>query len=186
MILGFLSLKTIYVILHLLGVALGAGGAFTSDFMFFHSVKDKKIDDREIEFLKLGSRVVWLGIVILIVSGILLFSLDPVKYLNSAKFLAKMTIALVIIINGIIFHFVHMKNMIRFKNKDFSELSNYGNISKALLASGAVSSVSWISAIILGTLRFVPYSYMTIMSVYVGVLLVAIAIALLMRKKILW
>lgn len=34
MILGFLEIKTIYTILHLIGVALGAGGAYISGFLF--------------------------------------------------------------------------------------------------------------------------------------------------------
>jgi hypothetical protein len=90
----FIELKTIYVIGHIFGAILGAGGAFTSDAMFFSTIKDGKISKDELRFMKLGSKLVWTGFIILVISGILLITTDPEKYLNSSKLLVKITIVL--------------------------------------------------------------------------------------------
>ena len=39
----FINVKTLFLIAHLFGLALGAGGAFISDILFLKSVKDRKI-----------------------------------------------------------------------------------------------------------------------------------------------
>jgi len=41
-----------------------------------------------------------------------------------------------------------------------------------LILSGVVSAVSWFSALVLGTLRGLPYSYETIMAIYVTLLMI--------------
>ncbi len=167
--------KTILTIIHLFGAVLGAGGAFVSDFMFLKSVKDQNISDTEIGFLQLGGKVVWAGLFILVASGAGLYLLDMDRYLASSKFLAKTTIVGVIIANGIIVHTIHIPQIIKDK---------YVKKRLVLLVSGAISSVSWSSALVLGALRHVPYSYIHIMSVYAGFLCIAILITMFYKEKL--
>lgn len=181
---GFLDSKTLFLIVHLLGVALGAGGAFVTDAMYFMIVKDRVVTKSEICFLHLGSRIVWLGIIILVVSGLLIFALNTGKYLDSTKFIAKMAIVIVLIINGLIFHFWHLPfiesalgRKLSSANKQFKSRSVW------LYVSGAVSVISWLATIVLGGLRSVPMSALHIMGIYGAVLAVAISIALLMRHR---
>ena len=54
-----------------------------------------------------------------------------------------------------------------------------------LLISGAVSVVSWSSAIVLGMTKHLPYAYGVITLVYIGVLGAAIIAALLLKNKLL-
>ena len=89
-----MEIKVIWTILHLLGVAIGAGGAFASDFIFFQSIKDKKITETEMGFIENSSKMVWLGLFILVASGLGLFMLNPDQYLSSSKFITKMIIVL--------------------------------------------------------------------------------------------
>jgi len=185
MILGFLDLKTIYLIVHIFGVILGAGGAFTSDAMFFSTVKDGVVDKHELRFMRLGGRLVWLGILVMIISGIFLVSTDPVKYLSSSKFLVKITVVGVIIINGIIFHFLHLPFLKKHLNLKFSKSKTFIKNTSFLMASGALSMVSWITAVILGMLKHVPYTYFEILSVYITLVLVAVTGSFVTRKKIL-
>src|SRR3989338_4218171 len=98
---GFLELKTILLIVHIFGAIVGAGGAFTSDWIFLSSIKDSTINETEIRFIELGSRMVWIGLIILIISGLALFSLAPEQYLASGKFLAKMSIVGILTLNGL-------------------------------------------------------------------------------------
>ncbi|MCI0619560.1 hypothetical protein L0Y40_00795 [Candidatus Wolfebacteria bacterium] len=180
-----LDTKTIYTLLHILGAVLGAGGAFMSDAMFFSCIKDKKITTTELRFLRLGSTMVWIGLIVLIVSGVLLFSLDPIRYLESSKFLVKMTVVLVILVNGLFFHYMHIPRIERHRGVDFSTSHEFKKHSSTLVASGAISLISWLVALILGSLRSIPYSYAEGMGIYLGVLMIGIAIALTSKKRIL-
>jgi hypothetical protein len=182
----FLDIKTIYLILHVFGAILGAGGAFMSDIMFFSTVKDGVINKEELRFMQLGGKVVWTGLLILIISGILLFYTDPVLYSNSQKFLVKVSIVVIILINGIIFHTIHMPHLKKHQEIEFAKSKTFRDRANSVMISGAISMTSWIATIILGMLKIVPYSYLQILSVYLGFLAVAMIGALLMKNKILF
>jgi uncharacterized membrane protein len=185
MIFDFVEIKTVYTIIHLFGIAIGAGGVFFSDLVFFKSIKDGKLSSTEFSFMEIGSKMIWAGLAVLVVSGVLLFSLDPDKYLSSTKFLAKVTIVAIIIANGI---FLHLKFIPKFRKaarEGEMQIGEYIKSNPLLLVSGVVSMVSWSSAIILGALRGIPYSYWMILDVYVGAVLFGIVFVLLFKRKIL-
>ena len=184
MILGFIELKTIFTIAHLLGVVIGMGGAFASDTMFFSSLKDQILSKTELRFLKLGGRMVWLGLGLIFISGITLFLTDPAGYLNSTKFLAKMTIVLLIALNGLYIHKTHLPIMFRTENKKLADSPRFMKSRPFILASGAISVTSWIFALVLGALRSIPYSYGVIMLVYLVCIAIALSGTALLKEKI--
>ena len=164
------------IIVHLFGLALGAGAAFFSDFLFTDILKDRRISKDEFRLIQLASRVVWIGLAVLFVSGLVLFLGDVDRYLDSSKFLAKMSIVLVAAINGVVFHFKHFKLLEKLVGKDLSKDKSAGEILKPMFVSGAVSGVSWAAALILGSLSFVSWGYWTIIGLYAGgVVLAALA-----------
>lgn len=179
--LDFIDLKTLLVILHLLGVALGAGGAYTSDFIFMSSLKDKIFENAEIRILKLCSAVVWIGVIVLIISGTGLFFLDPVKYLHSTKFLSKVVIVGIIVANGAYFYYAHMKHIIDVAEKNIATSGSFRYYSVALYLSGAVSVVSWTTALVLGTLKSLPFSIPEILSAYGAMVALGMMGALIAR-----
>ncbi len=185
MFLEFIDQKTIYLIAHIFGVALGAGGAFASDTMFFSTIKDGRIQKHELRFMKLGGRLVWLGLAVLFVSGILLVLTDPTGYLSSSKFLAKISIVGVIVLNGIIFHFIHIPHIHNHLGLKFADSPTFVKRAPLLMASGAISVTSWISTVILGMLKNIPYGYEQIMGLYLALLGTAVLVAVLMTKPIL-
>lgn len=180
--LSFLSLKTIYLIFHLVGLAIGAGGAFVSDMLYVASTKDKKITPDELRLMSIAGAMVWIGLLVLTISGLLLVSLDFAKYAESTKFISKMIIVLIIAINGAVIHHVyipHLRGRIGnhlHKDPQFKKMSLY------LYVSGAISFVSWVSTIVLGAIKKIPYSVTTIFSVYLGFVVLAVAVSLLVRK----
>ncbi|MFA7285429.1 MAG: hypothetical protein WC011_01085 [Candidatus Paceibacterota bacterium] len=182
----FLDIKTIYLILHVFGAILGAGGAFMSDIMFFATVKDGIINKEELRFMRLGGSVVWTGLLVLIISGILLFYTDPVFYANSQKFLVKVSIVVIIFINGIIFHTIHLPHLKKHQEIEFTKSKTFRDRSSFVMISGAISMTSWVTTIILGMLKTVPYSYLEILSVYLTLLLLAMLGAFLMKNIILF
>jgi hypothetical protein len=159
----FINNKTAFQLVHLLGVVIALCGAVMSDTIFFNSVGDSIITPNEIRYIKRGGHIVIFGLSIIIISGVFIFLSDVDKYLNSPKFLAKMTIVAVLTANGFLFH-----------------------LSKRieLILSGAVSSASWISALVLGTLTAVPYSYETIMSMYILFLTISVIGALTLKNRL--
>lgn len=185
MLFDFLDIKTAYLIAHVFGAILGAGGAFASDGIFFSTIKDGRITEDELRFMKLGSKLVWTGVAILVISGIFLVSTDPARYFASNKFLAKLTIVAIIILNGIIFHLIHIPHIKKHIEIMFRESENFIKKAPLILASGALSMVSWISTVILGVLKHVPYTYFQIMSAYLLVAILAMTSAVLMKKIIL-
>jgi hypothetical protein len=181
----FLDIKTLFTIGHLFGVALGAGGAFMSDLMYMRATKDKVINQTELTFLKLGSTMVWIGLGLLILSGALLYSLDPVGYLASSKFITKMIIVVIITINGVIFHFIHTPVLGRTVGKEMHTSNEFQKRSFAIYMSGAISMVSWSAAIVLGALRGIPYSITEALLAYGVVVAIAMAVAEYTRRHFL-
>ena len=177
---SFIDPRTVYLIGHLLGIAFGAGGAFVSDLLFLKAVRDNKITKTEMGFIEIGGYCVTIGLVVLVVSGAFLFSLDPEKYLASSKFLVKMTVVTILIANGFLLHAVHIPRMKKRLNESLTaHRSKFWKL--ALIGAGVLSAVSWVSAIILGAFKSIPYEYEAILAVYVGAVIVATAIAYVLR-----
>lgn len=175
---------TIYTILHILGAVLGAGGAYVSDAMFFSSVKDRVISSVELRFLRIGSLFVWVGLGILVLSGLLLFSTNPAGYLASSKFLFKMFVVLVILVNGIIFHTVHLPRIHRHAGHHYPSSDEFMRKREILIASGVVSMTSWTIALVLGVLRSVPVDFSTALFYYLAFELMAIVGTLIFSRKL--
>ena len=177
--------ENLFVIFHLLGVAFGVGGALVSDSMFLKSLKDLRISKTEMGFLQMGSAMVWIGLIILIISGYLLFSLDSDRYLHSAKFLAKMTIVAIILLNGLFLHISLIPRLRRHIGGHLPSSDEFMRKRPFLFTSGAVSLVSWLSALTLGALHKVPWGYVEIMGVYLLILIVAGLIANIVGRRLL-
>jgi len=178
----FLDIKTIFVIFHLFGVILGAGAAFMTDSMFMYSTKDKKLSRQEVNFISLGSKMVWIGIFVIIISGTALFFLDPERLIASTKFQAKLTIVSILLINGIIFHKYHLPFLRRLLSVDLLNSKEFLGRSNFLFISGAISVVSWLVVLALGAISSIPYPYWMIMMVYFIVLAVAITFSFVVKK----
>lgn len=170
------------VILHIIGTALGVGGATVSDLLFISSVKDGKIDAKEYGVLKLASKVVWTGLVIGIVTGIgfiYLYNTDPsIGRSVTEKVWAKSVIVAIILINGIIMHlkvFPALK-----KSAETGARLDEEPFKKKIpmvLAIGAISITSWYSALIIGAWRRLDQPFEVILGTYLSVLIFAIVVA---------
>jgi len=179
----WIDTKTIYTIIHIFGVALGAGGSFMADVLFVSATKDKVLDKSELSILKIGSAVTWAGLFILIISGALLFSIDPAAYISSDKFILKMIIVLIITINGLVFHLVHTPRLMKLKGKRLNTSEYFKKYSKSMYYSGAISIVSWVSALILGALRMIPVSVALGLLIYISLVIIAIIGSEIKRRQ---
>ena len=177
----FLEIKTFSTILHVGSAVIAMGAALMADFLFNFYSKDKVLNRTEIKTLNLLSGVVWYGLLALVISGLMLFFSDTAKYIASVKFLAKMSILGILVINGFVLSKVVWP---RLSHKNFLTSSKERKTRKLAFALGTVSVVSWSFVLILGVMSRTWLPYQGVMAIYLLVLLVGIPISLALEKKL--
>lgn len=181
------TMRPAILILHLIGIAIGLGGATFTDVFFFKFLRDLKISRGEAAILRTISQVIWFGLALLILSGVGLYLGDAATYNQSSKFLMKMIVVAVLVVNGAFLNLKITPHLIHISFGDDpmktpkEELQRERKIAFAL---GAVSFVSWYSALILGALRSVPWSLPTLLTIYIALLAVAITGSQVMERQL--
>lgn len=176
---------------HFLAIACGVGGAIASDFLFMRSIRDRKISDDEIALLNTLSRIVWVGLFLFLLSGLLFMWLQyvdkgEVLYLASEPFVAKLVIYAVLFANAFIFHYHVFPKMLSARTKE-----GYGkaieNHSVLVSIVGSISIVSWITLLMLGSFRSITPKYLSFedtLALYGAFLLFAVVISgLILRRR---
>ena len=170
---------TFLVIAHIIGTSLGVGGVTLSDLYFFKILKRGKISEDTLGLLKTISFAIWIGLIILTLSGfgflILLRLTKPeLGVLYSPKLWAKLGIVAIVLFNGLI---MHWKVFPLLESNVGKSLNSPEFSKKAWMAftTGAVSFVSWYSALILGAWR-TDFSFLTISTAYLTLVAGAIII----------
>ena len=176
----FQTIKAPATILHVISVIFGMGAALMSDILFSFFSKDKKLNKTEIFTLSVLANVVLYSLVIIIVSGVLLFFSDIPRYMSSPKFLAKITILCILIVNGYVLNTYVWPHLLK---KGFFVLTKERNLRKLAFVSGAVSVISWIAVCALGVLDSLPMSYLFILSVYCVVIISGSVVALFVERR---
>ncbi len=172
--------------LHIFGIVLGFGGAIMSDIFFFKFLKDFRISKQEADTFRTLSKIIWVGVALLVMSGIGLY-LPHAETLNaSSKFLLKMVVVAIIIINGVCLNLFVAPKLIKIsfgeKHEHMSgELRRSRRLAYAL---GAVSLTSWTSAFLLGMARSIPLSFPILLGIYLLLLLGAITTSQIIEQVI--
>lgn len=176
---------------HLIGFALGVGGATISDITFLSALRERKLSEQQYKFLMMISRVVWAGLILLIISGLTMFYLIYIErhglpLLASARWQAKLSLVGIVFLNGVYFKmkvFPALKNMVN-QNIDGTTIS----ISLWKLAvPGTISILSWYGILVLSILPrtvSLPISYYGF--IYGVLLAVGIIISHSLLKKLIF
>ncbi len=175
----FAYIKIPMTILHVLGVVFGMGAALMSDMLFNFYSKDKKLNFNEVKTLSLLSKTVWFGLIIIFLSGTGLFLSDIPKYITSIKFLAKMSIVLVLLINGFILHKYIWKQVIK---EHFLTDPTKTRARQKAFAGGAISVISWVIVCSLGVIDSIPFTYWQIMLAYFVIIAFGIITAITIER----
>lgn len=174
-----MDIRILLIILHIIGTVLGAGAATVTDYLVFKFSKDLKIDKDEFQILHTISDIIWAGLLLLLITGLGFIALhisDFGTVRNSYsldKIWAKITIVIILTLNGF---FVHYYVLPTLKKRLGKTLATPSFIQKSffIFSPGAISAVSWYSALILGAWRGLEASYVEIMSGYIAILAAAI------------
>lgn len=169
--------KSVIIIFHALSAALGVGTVLVTDVFFMKFLKDYKISQSESEILDTLSQVVWFALGMLILTGVALFLPTSAEYLAKTKFLAKVVVVGVVIINGALLNLLVAPKLMKisFGADPADHKHESHHLRKFAFAFGAVSIVSWISTFILGSLRSLPLSVLEILGIYVVIVIIAVA-----------
>lgn len=163
--------KVFWIIVHNIGFILGIGSATITDIFFFRFLQDDKIDAKEKSVMDALTNTIWVGLAILLVSGLMLYLPDQARLDVSSKFLTKVVVVGVITFNGLLLNmFVGPKIRKLSFNKDYIPT----RFRRFAFALGAISITSWYSAFLLGSLRQINISFETLLIIYGAILLLAI------------
>ncbi len=163
--------KIWWVILHNVGFILGVGAATIADILFFRFLKDGTISLEEKGTMDALTNVIWAALAILVVSGLALFIPEQARLAISSKFLLKIVVLGVIIINGFLLNMFVAPYMRRLSFEGTAPARHFRRLAFAL---GAVSFSSWYIAFFLGSVRKIPISFSVGVISYAGVSLLVI------------
>lgn len=176
----FQYIKIPVTVVHVIAVVFAMGSALVSDLLFSVFSKDKKLNATQISTLTILRSIVFYGLILVVLSGAALFLSSVEEYMHSAKFLAKMSILSVLLINGYVLNKYIWPHVLR---EEFFTSEGERNVRRVAFACGAISVISWLSVCTLGVLDGLRMSYGTIISIYLLVILFGATVSLLMEKR---
>jgi uncharacterized membrane protein len=168
--------KPVVVFFHAFSAAIGVGAATVTDIFFFKYLKDYKISESEHKTMETLSGVIWVALGLLVLTGIGLFLANSEVLMQSSKFLTKVVAVLVLILNGIMLNLVISPKMmeITFGDNFSHQKGELHFMRKLAFALGAISISSWYVIFILGSIKSIPVSIGTGISLYILLLCVAV------------
>ncbi len=172
------------VILHAFAMAIGVGAATITDVFFFKFLKDSKISESESEVLHTLSQIIWAALGMVVITGVGLYLPQAAILNESIKFLLKMFVVLVIIINGAFLNLYISPHLIQisFGASHDHKPGELHHIRKFAFALGSISISSWYTAFILGSIDLLPLSLPFAFALYLAVLAVAITASQILEK----
>jgi hypothetical protein len=164
--------KSIVTIFHVFSVVLGMGCALITDVLFIYFAMNKKLSSQETKIIKILSSIVMYALCIIIITGGVLFLSVIDKYLNSVKFLTKMSIVGILTLNGLLLHKFVFSQL---RNIGFLITKKFAQTRRIAFALGSASFISWVSAMSLGVLGAISVTCVTAMSIYALIAILGVA-----------
>lgn len=163
----------LWTILHTFGVVIGLGAATVTDVLFFRFLKDFRISKKEADIMATLSRVIWLALVVLVISGVALFLPKQEVLLANGKFITKTIVLGVIILNGLMLNFYLQPRLITIHFRGERPIRERLARKVAFLLGG-ISVSSWYFVFILGSLRGVQIPFAHVFAIYILLLTLAV------------
>lgn len=183
--------KLLFVIMHVLSVVIGFGGASIADMLFFKFLKDFSVSKEEASILQSIARVVLFAVVVIVLSGVALYIPRASELSQNTGFLLKATAVLFVCLNGTLLHVYISPRLISVSFALQSEqrldkvfLKKTIWLNRVAFAAGAISVVSWYTSFLAAYLKsyMMEYSYTTLLAGYLSVMLFAILVSQIMEQ----
>lgn len=168
--------KGVIILLHAVAAAIGVGAVTITDVFFFRFLKDYRISHDEAEIMHMLSNVIWFALGMLVLTGIGLFIPAQAALLLKSKFIMKMFLIVVLVINGVLLNFmIHPRLVeISFGEDTVQHPGELHHLRKLAYAFGGISLISWYSVFILGSLKDVPFTFLQLLAGYGLMITIAI------------
>jgi hypothetical protein len=180
-----MDINSFLILGHIVGTAIGVGGATVTDMLFFRSIRDGKISHDEYLTLKLLSKIIMTGFIILVLSGLGFFAL---LYLNTGslagmpdRMSAKLYVVAIIFLNSRVLAYKVLPLIKRSIGKEIQPILEKNSF--LVLTSGGLSIISWYSTVLLGSWREIPFSTIQILGIYLSLVLVVCGTANIIGLK---
>jgi hypothetical protein len=161
-----MSWYSIITVLHVVSAAIGVGAAAANDSVFMGAIRNRRISHDQFVLIRKASDVLIGGLVILILTGVVLMHLNVALW-TMPHFQAKMTVVLILLINGIVFHARVIPMLKEYSNitmpKQFITSQQW-----LLAITGSTSAVSWFSALIIAVVGDIGVPYLVYMAIIVA------------------
>ncbi len=183
--------KPLFVVIHVLSVIIGFGGANVSDLLFFRFLKDFSISKHEAETLRAVADVILFAIVLVNLSGIALYLPNMAELNQNPGFLLKATAVFFVTLNGIFLHVFICPRLISIsfalqsdQRLDLAFLKKTVMWNRIAFAAGAVSVTSWYTAFLMAYLKqyVAEFHYITLLTGYLTIVLIAMFVSQLMEQ----
>ena len=137
----------IFLIIHMLGISIGAGGAIIGGVLFVKFLKDCRISKIEADITRTISQIVWFALAVLALSGAALYFPGVGEWGKAPIFALKMAIVDIVIINRLFLDLLIFPRLARASLEAESAENNFKIQASAgwklSFALGAVSIISW-------------------------------------------
>lgn len=173
------------LILHVTAMAMGLGAATLADLFFFKFLKDYRISEMEQSVLKTFSQFIWLSLGLIVMTGLALFLPQQEFLLQSDKFLMKMIIVAVMILNGAVLNLYIAPRFLQLQFGKHAHIpGELVRTRKFAFLLGSISIVSWYSAFVLGMLASAPASFEVMWRVYLAMIICAVLVGQFLERFI--
>lgn len=133
------------VALHLLGFALGIGGATVADLVFFRFMKDFYISESERDIIRSLSQALWVGLLVVVVSAVGLYL--PAEAGQASYFWPEMALLAFIAIVDAAFGLLVIPRLVAAAgNHSVVCVERVASLRRFAFALGAISFVTWYAA----------------------------------------
>lgn len=174
------NLKSAITFVHLAGLALGIGCAWTLDLFIFKHFKKHTITEEKYDVIAFVSRLVTVGLVVLWISGglfILYYYHFTPEFLGNEKVWGKLFIVSVLTVNGLLVHRMLLPKLRNAIGSNLLETLTQKEL-RLVVSVGTISFLSWMVPMILGVSKTLNF---TVPGVYiVGVYLYVLALSLIL------
>jgi len=181
--------KSAILFFHIVGVALGAGGAWILDIYMIRASLKGVISRENARVVVFLSGLVSIGFALAWISGlsfICYYYLFQTEALSNPKLWAKLTVVVLMTINAFFIHYLVIPTIKRRAGFDFFESVSTRKINNMVII-GSVSCVSWLFAVSLGVFSFLNFnaSYLSIMVVYFLLISFSLLLAFTLKSYLL-
>ncbi len=172
----FAKYRETVALAHVFGMSIGIGAATMTDIFFFKFLKDYRISLFEKDILKTISQIVWAALGIVILTGAALYLPEAATLGAQPKFLLKIAIVGIIIINGAVLNLIVEPRLldITFGRAHKHRAGELRRARRLAFTLGPISIVSWYAAFLMGLLRESAVAFEIFFISYLSILIVGI------------